>query len=226
MTLQHLLDSIYAVFPSVGEAEAERLLNNALDEFCVTTRVVKGTVEITADGSESYALPSTVFQVQTVFVGTQEYKRAVGPKERWRGSYIYSIFGGNLTVGSYSNNSNLNPVWTPLASGTIEMRCILRAADVTAYQLLLDSSGEAVIDSAGNQIYVEGDSLTGEPGIPAEFHDGLISRVLQRLYERDPDRLSAAAYHERQWNTALIKGIKYNNQTQYGGPVRPVRRAL
>ena len=58
-------------------------------------------------------------------------------------------------------------------------------------------------------------TLTEKPEIPPEFHEGLISRVLEKLHARSGN-LPSARYYRAEWQNCIAMGKQRSNRKKDG----------
>ena len=81
---------------------------------------------------------------------------------------------------------------------------------VTVFAVKLDSNFGPT-DSTSNKI-----GPTESPSIPAEFHEVLTYKVLEKLYSRAPSTIQMAVYWNSRFQAAIIEGKRYANTGRDG----------
>ena len=60
-----------------------------------------------------------------------------------------------------------------------------------------------------------GTTLTDKPGVPPEFHEGIVSRVLENLHARSGS-MPQARYYRNEWQTCITMGKQRSNMEKDG----------
>ena len=83
MTQNQLIDLVRKQFPSISVIEIRSHLNDALDEFCSSTRILTGTDSFTTSADQRYyALDETVAEVLSVDFDGYDIPRLTGRPEK------------------------------------------------------------------------------------------------------------------------------------------------
>ena len=92
MTLREMIELVQQHHPDMGETEAKKLINRAMEDFSIQTKMISGTYTFpTVIDQRYYALPDIIIDIDEVYYdatasGGKRIPRLVGkPEEQDRG---------------------------------------------------------------------------------------------------------------------------------------------
>jgi len=201
MTAQQLIELVLNESPLDDGAIATLYLQQALDEFCEETLILrrKGTITLASEALEhEISDPSDIIRLRQVAKGGVQLVNTDAPSYLAdNNGYWYVKANTPLTmrVGQWSSGSEV-----PFKEGT--------ALDIVyeAYARKLATDG------AGNE------DFSVEPEIPRIFHMALTYRANEKAFSTSPEMRT---YWHALWSDQIKKGKRKANEMLTNAPINP-----
>ncbi len=82
MTQRQMIEMVKVHHPTMSETEIRIRLNNAMKDFCVKTKIIKGAFNFNTEvGQRYYGLNDKIIEVNSVDYDGKQIKRLVGRPE-------------------------------------------------------------------------------------------------------------------------------------------------
>ena len=214
MTQAQMIELVQQHFPLMGETELRLFFNNAQDDFCSQTEIIKDTYsQDSVAGQRYYPLHDSIIKILSVQINDVEIPRLVG-----KPLVDDDEFDTGTGLGAASSSSNDRYWYTDLKRlGVVEKGTVTRDDKTSNYQSISEGGKEIRIYAMSRGTDFT-DDLTEESLLPREFQIALIYKTLSDSYLKAGNSLNpqAAQLFDMKYNS-LLKQAKKQARNNYTG---------